>query len=250
MNEGEGFPVDSVRVPRTFPKFTAVLVITTICGYLWRGNPTCSSPLDTWIAMFVARHIAKAFLYHLRIRRATRGDYIPSWLALGLAIVDMGGPVVWVIGGFYIFRADTCDTALFLYAAVLWGFQTLVLLLPCCFLSTIIFCAPCLLWWAPYIVRPNPNSIATGRDVMSKIRKMPYDDFQKSCVTASTSCPICLGDYEGAVEVMHLPCGHLFHSVCISEWACVSQLCPICRDNIVQAISSIEGQSNTVADNV
>lgn len=243
MSDNEGFPVDAPRVRRTFPRFTAILVILTLSVFATRGLTPLSSPLSCWISIFVFRHVIKSFAYKLRLRRISEGDQLPNWLALVIGILDISGPLLWVMGGYYLARVDSCDGVVFVYASILWGLQTLVLLLPCCFLSTIIFCAPCLLWAAPYIVRPNPNTIATSREVLSRIPKLKYEELMAE---PPPSCPICISDFSSPDEVMQLPCKHVFHTECISEWACISQLCPVCRDNIVIAASKLEEGLDTV----
>jgi hypothetical protein len=243
MFDGNGIALEAARVPRTFPKFSAALVTTTLIGFLFWDTSSCSTPLGSWVAIFIIRHVIKSVLYHIRLRRVSRGEFIPSWLFMCLALVDISSPAIWALGGYFIFRTDTCDGGLFVYASILWGFQTLVLLLPCCFLSTILFCAPCLVWIAPYIVRPNPNTIATSREILSRIPKVTYGVLS---LDSDSSCPICLGDYQEMDEILKLPCGHFFHGACISEWTCVSQLCPVCRDNIVIAI----GKEDLIADTV
>lgn len=44
-----------------------------------------------------------------------------------------------------------------------------------------------------------------------------------------TSCTICLGDLERGSMAGWLPCSHVFHPACITQWLQTSRLCPICR---------------------
>jgi hypothetical protein len=43
------------------------------------------------------------------------------------------------------------------------------------------------------------------------------------------SCPICLQQIELSEIVRRIPCGHVFHSVCIDAWCLKNLSCPICR---------------------
>lgn len=225
-----------VRGSRMFPIFTTALVLVTLV-VLWIADVrSCSQPLVGWSLVYVSRHVAKATLYRMAASRSNTEGTIPEKLVWGITLVDLAGPVIWTLGGYYIFHTESCSTVLYSYAVILWTLQSISLLLPCCFVSIILFCAPCLLWLAPYIIRPNPNTVATSRETLSKIPRMPYSVLCDNADNAS--CAICLADYQAEDEVMKLACDHFFHSQCISQWACLSQLCPICRTNITTEAST------------
>ena len=42
-------------------------------------------------------------------------------------------------------------------------------------------------------------------------------------------CPICLSDYVGGSLLKELPCGHHFHTNCVSAWLHDKTSCPLCR---------------------
>lgn len=213
-----------------FPFYTLVLVLATVLVFAFCDVSDCSQPLAMWISLYVARHALKTFLYSWRGRLLSTGGEVPNELMLALAVTDFAGPGVWTLGGYYIFHTDSCSTGLYVYACILWSIQSLGLLLPCCFLSTLIFCAPFLVRLAPYLIRPNPNTIAASREVISRLYKSKFSDL--SHPPDNTSCSICLSDYVADDEVVKLPCNHVFHSGCITSWLAVSQLCPVDRSNV------------------
>jgi len=43
------------------------------------------------------------------------------------------------------------------------------------------------------------------------------------------SCCICFGDHKLGEKVARLPCGHIFHRKCVSEWLEKHCTCPFCR---------------------
>lgn len=68
---------------------------------------------------------------------------------------------------------------------------------------------------------------------------LPYAGIPKD-VFKETSCPICLEDYVDGVEVVDLPCSHLFHHKCIETWAINHPECPLCRRAIPYEHEEVE----------
>mmetsp|Transcript_16079 Transcript_16079/g.30371 ORF Transcript_16079/g.30371 Transcript_16079/m.30371 type:complete len:336 (-) Transcript_16079:2326-3333(-) len=53
------------------------------------------------------------------------------------------------------------------------------------------------------------------------------EDLREEC---NRECCICFYEHKvGDVQVARLPCGHLFHQKCISDWLTKKCTCPICR---------------------
>ncbi len=46
-------------------------------------------------------------------------------------------------------------------------------------------------------------------------------------------CPICLNEFKKGDKLKKLPCGHLFHQTCISEWFQRKMICPNCKYSII-----------------
>jgi len=78
----------------------------------------------------------------------------------------------------------------------------------------------------PPIIQRNTNHIGIeiNREMMNSIYLNFIDD----------ECPICLEPFsdETRYELIYLPCNHLFHKQCISEWLCYQSVCPSCRASI------------------
>ncbi|GAW81949.1 RING zinc finger protein [Plasmodium gonderi] len=53
-------------------------------------------------------------------------------------------------------------------------------------------------------------------------------------------CSICMMSYNPNDEVMIMPCDkrHFFHVACLTKWLYKSQVCPICRTNIVTSLNA------------
>lgn len=71
---------------------------------------------------------------------------------------------------------------------------------------------------------------------------LPYAGIPKD-VFKETSCSICLEDYVDGVEVVDLPCSHLFHHKCIETWAINHPECPLCRRAIPYEHEEVEAET-------
>jgi len=71
------------------------------------------------------------------------------------------------------------------------------------------------------------------------------DTSQQNC------CPICLDDYEEAVELTTLPCMHRFHTACITDWLLKDKCgsCPMCKRCAFQdlPISAVQRRGRVAA---
>ena len=68
-------------------------------------------------------------------------------------------------------------------------------------------------------------------DTFETVMNQVADGAQFPCF--NTECFVCLEDYEGSDELMHLPCGHFFHKRCATDYfERYSNLCPICKEPI------------------
>ena len=43
------------------------------------------------------------------------------------------------------------------------------------------------------------------------------------------NCIVCCDKYDNQTNVAILPCGHIFHELCIKDWFKVSDICPLGR---------------------
>jgi hypothetical protein len=225
-------PISSERIVVVFPFVSIFLIVSTILVFCFSDTSSCSQPLAGWDILYVGGHVVKSLLHDLRLRYLSNGNPIPPRLLLTLGLLDLASPAIWSLGGYYIFRTESCSTALYVFTCILWTFQTLGMLLPCFLLSTFIFCVPFLVRLAPYFIRPNPNTIAASREVISKLSRVRYSDVGNRPSDIDNSCSICLGEYTDDDMIMKLPCGHFFHSNCVESWLNISQLCPVDRSNV------------------
>ncbi len=72
-------------------------------------------------------------------------------------------------------------------------------------------------------VCPPASKSVMERLPTMKISKRDFEDEPKK------ECCICFLDFEVSDEVCRLPCGHIFHEECVSEWLRKKCTCPECR---------------------
>lgn len=82
---------------------------------------------------------------------------------------------------------------------------------------------------------------------LSQIEKLERRSYQPSLISNPSaedqleSCSICYIDYISGDPVIVLPkCRHVFHDECASDWLKKSLLCPLCRENVQNAIEQDE----------
>lgn len=55
----------------------------------------------------------------------------------------------------------------------------------------------------------------------------------------SSSCAICLDDFDTNNKIRQLPCGHIFHSCCIVPWLLTcNSTCPLCKHDYYEPVDS------------
>lgn len=49
---------------------------------------------------------------------------------------------------------------------------------------------------------------------------------------AGYPCSVCRERFGSGIEAKQIPCGHIFHSNCISRWVSLHNSCPLCRSSV------------------
>ncbi|KAK4373005.1 hypothetical protein RND71_008389 [Anisodus tanguticus] len=55
------------------------------------------------------------------------------------------------------------------------------------------------------------------------------DHIEMPTVSAVGFCAICMEEFQAEVGAKQVPCGHLFHSSCLTNWLSLRKSCPLCR---------------------
>jgi len=76
----------------------------------------------------------------------------------------------------------------------------------------------------------NPKAVKSPPTHPDTFEKLPRIILSESHVELmKTECSVCKCDFEMSEETIQLPCEHLFHSDCISQWLNQASTCPVCR---------------------
>ena len=65
-----------------------------------------------------------------------------------------------------------------------------------------------------------------------KINSFPKNKFEDLNKIKEIKCIICLEEYKEGDEITTIPCFHMFHYNCISNWLKNHDMCPICKTNL------------------
>lgn len=57
-------------------------------------------------------------------------------------------------------------------------------------------------------------------------------DLESANNNNNCGCSICLAEYNSGDMIIELPCNHLYHQLCISEWLLLHSLCPLCKADL------------------
>uniref|UniRef100_A0A2C9UAM4 RING-type E3 ubiquitin transferase n=1 Tax=Manihot esculenta TaxID=3983 RepID=A0A2C9UAM4_MANES len=61
------------------------------------------------------------------------------------------------------------------------------------------------------------------------------DEMQVVVTVTDDVCAVCMEGFKSTTGGKQVPCGHIYHSACISSWLSHSNSCPLCRCNITGA---------------
>ena len=65
------------------------------------------------------------------------------------------------------------------------------------------------------------------------IERLPASVYLAANQQIDQCCVVCQCEYEDQERVTQLPCGHLYHQGCISEWLSGNKTCPTCNKEVV-----------------
>ncbi|KAF5448245.1 hypothetical protein F2P56_028799 [Juglans regia] len=81
---------------------------------------------------------------------------------------------------------------------------------------------------------PKKKPPGLTQEALDCLRMEVYSSTVEGVVSrGSQDCSICLETFLEGDDLIHLPCGHKFHSACLDPWVRTCGDCPYCRRDIV-----------------
>lgn len=80
------------------------------------------------------------------------------------------------------------------------------------------------------------NQLPESKETVGVESQRQPNNIVSAAFESSTSCSICICDFEHSEKVMLLPlCGHIFHTECITPWLTEKKRsCPLCSRNVLE----------------
>ena len=98
----------------------------------------------------------------------------------------------------------------------------------CTFRHQILFCLR---------IRSSPHPNGASKRQIKKLKTVSFKaDMIENELIEGGQCVICLEDYCEGDKVRILKCNHNFHVHCSDEWLFINSKCPLCQQNIADAL--------------
>jgi hypothetical protein len=73
---------------------------------------------------------------------------------------------------------------------------------------------------------------------------LEMDEFQYKHILKYSSrkednCTICLQKFKGTDIIKEFCCKHIFHKKCLLKWLKTSNLCPLCKHNLMDDLNNL-----------
>ncbi|KAI8896393.1 hypothetical protein BC833DRAFT_597565 [Globomyces pollinis-pini] len=80
---------------------------------------------------------------------------------------------------------------------------------------------------------------AASEEVLNTLPRLKFE----SDLNEHKECPVCQDDFTENIDIIRLPCQHIFHPNCILDWLKLNGTCPVCRYSLVD--SPVREEANT-----
>jgi len=71
----------------------------------------------------------------------------------------------------------------------------------------------------------NPITSPASSEAMEQCPTLHYEEVPERC----SECCVCKNSFEKNSNILMLPCTHIFHKTCVTDWFRIKNTCPMCR---------------------
>jgi len=228
--------VEVIKCCTFLAEMIATAIVVSVTWRKGRENDQCNR-IRNWLIVFSSRLLFWLPISILTFRKRQRNepttqiDKIHSWIHILTFL--------WfIIGQSWIYSGDCTEAkGLWIYALVLIILVYVYLALPIVFMLSCCLCLPCVFVVIRILRKPRNASEAAVRNLETRIFEAPKppegDDLEAGQAEELESCVICMEEYKEGEEIKLLPCGHEYHTECVSKWLREhNRNCPTCRHDI------------------
>ncbi|KRW99292.1 hypothetical protein PPERSA_07064 [Pseudocohnilembus persalinus] len=86
------------------------------------------------------------------------------------------------------------------------------------------------------IIEKIPHLIYAKKTIKKSLKQMQLNKVIDPKDIEGNSCTICMDYFEEKQMLSILPCKHIFHKQCLSEWLKRDGVCAVCRNNVTEMI--------------
>jgi hypothetical protein len=88
------------------------------------------------------------------------------------------------------------------------------------------------------------NIMKKKSEIILDMDEFQYKHILKYSSRKEDSCAICLQKFKGTDIIKEFYCKHIFHKKCLLKWLQNSNLCPLCKYNLIDEINKNEQKCN------
>jgi len=85
----------------------------------------------------------------------------------------------------------------------------------------------------------NENLMKKRANFILEMDEFQYKHILKYSSRKEDNCTICLQKFKGTDIIKEFCCKHIFHKKCLLKWLKTSNLCPLCKHNLMDDLNNL-----------
>lgn len=230
--------------------FLTLGVVLYVAGwYVWwkHGSKPCDQPLATWLLLMQCTPLVQLVV-----------DYLiySAWVDKAVRLIFHGLRSCLIVLGFYWYiQSKTCAKTNPLLFGFVWHYllylltiYLLMIVVPTVVLGLMIWGMSRGWFDESGVGSRDPRETLNGIETISyaTFREMVENEQDKP----DEECPCCWEQFDTNALIKRTPCGHVFHEECLAKWLKVSTTCPICRNDLEEAVNADKAKNASLSEEV